>query len=193
MSIELVIPSNHPILCCRLLIVPSIFPSIRVFSNDSVLHNILGGQNIGAPASASVLPMKIQNWFPLLVWIPCSPRDSQKSSLTPQFKRITYLALSFLYGPSLTYILTTGKTIALTRRTFVAKGISLPFFFLIYFNWRLINLQYCGGFCHTFTWIRHGCTCDPILNPLPSSLLTHSSGSSHVPALSNLSHAWNIW
>ena len=88
----------------------------------------LGGQNIETPASASVLPMKIQNWFPLLVWIPCSPRDSQESSLTPQFKRITHLALSFLYGPSLTYILTTGKTIALTKQTSVAKGISLPFF-----------------------------------------------------------------
>ena len=38
-------------------------------------------------------------------------------------------------------------------------------FFKIYFNWRLITLQYCGGFCHTLTWISHGCTC--VLHPEP--------------------------
>ena len=61
-----------------------------------------GGQNIGVSASASVLPMRIQDWFPLrLVWSPCSPRDSQESSPTTQFKSINSLALSFLYGPTL--------------------------------------------------------------------------------------------
>ena len=49
------------------------------------------------------------------------------------------------------------------------------FFFLIYFNWRPITLQYCGGFCHTFTWISHGCTCVPHPDP-PSP--SHPSGSS---------------
>ena len=43
-------------------------------------------------------------------------------------------------------------------------------FFFFYFNYRLINLQYCGGFCHTLTWISHGCTCVPILNPPPTSV-----------------------
>ena len=64
-----------------------------------------GGQSIGASASASVLPMNIQDWFPLdwLVWS-CSPRDSQESSPTPQFKSITSSALSFLYSPTLTSI-----------------------------------------------------------------------------------------
>ena len=65
-----------------------------------------GGQRIGASASASVLPMNIQDWFPL-GWtglISCSPRDSQESSPTPQFKRISSSALSFLYGPTLTSI-----------------------------------------------------------------------------------------
>ena len=42
-------------------------------------------------------------------------------------------------------------------------------FKLIYFNWRLITLQYYGDFCHTFTWISHGCTCAPILKLPPSS------------------------
>ena len=58
MSIELVMPSNHLILCCPLLLPTSIFQSIRVFSNESVLL-------IGVSASASVLPMNIQDRFPL--------------------------------------------------------------------------------------------------------------------------------
>ena len=60
MSIELVMPSNCFILCHPLLLLPSIFPSIRVFSNESVLC-----QSIGVSASAAVLPMNIQDWFPL--------------------------------------------------------------------------------------------------------------------------------
>ena len=63
MPIESVMPSNCLILCRPLLLPPSIFPSIRVFSNKSVLH--ISGQSIGASASASVLPMNIQDWFPL--------------------------------------------------------------------------------------------------------------------------------
>ena len=60
-----------------------------------------GGQSIGVSASTSVLPMNIQDWFPLgyrLVGSPCSPRDFQKSSPAPQFKSINSSALSFLYG-----------------------------------------------------------------------------------------------
>ena len=63
MAIESVMPSNHLILCCPLLLLPSISPSIRVFSNESVLH--IRSQSIGASASASVLPVNIQDWFPL--------------------------------------------------------------------------------------------------------------------------------
>ena len=62
-SVESVMSSNHLILCCLLLILPSIFSSIRVFSNESALRS--GGQSIGASASASVSPMHIQDWFPL--------------------------------------------------------------------------------------------------------------------------------
>ena len=61
-SILSVMQSNHLILC-RPLLPPSIFPTIRVFSNESALH--IGGQRIGVSASASVLPMSIQDWFPL--------------------------------------------------------------------------------------------------------------------------------
>ena len=62
-SIYLVMPSKHIILCHPLLLPPSIFSSIRVFSNESVLCT--NGQSIRVSASASVLPMNIQAWFPL--------------------------------------------------------------------------------------------------------------------------------
>ena len=65
MSIESVMPSNHLILCHPLLLLPSIFPSIRVFSNESVLH--VKWQSIGVSASVSVLLMNIQAWS-LLGW-----------------------------------------------------------------------------------------------------------------------------
>ena len=65
MSIESVMPSNHLILCHPLLLSPSIFPSIRVFSNESGGLTASDGQSIGVWASASVLPMNIQDWFPL--------------------------------------------------------------------------------------------------------------------------------
>ena len=65
MSIELVLPSNHLILCSPLLLLPSIFPSIGVFSNEWVLG--IRWPNIGVSAWASVLPMNIQDWF-LLGW-----------------------------------------------------------------------------------------------------------------------------
>ena len=74
------------------------FPSSRLFTS--------GGQSIGTSASASVLPMNIQGWFSLdgLVWSPCCPRDPQESSPTPQFKSINSSVLSFLYGPTLTFV-----------------------------------------------------------------------------------------
>ena len=64
------------------------FPVHQLFTSD--------GQSIGASASASVLPMNIQGWFPLglMVWSPCRPRDSQESSPTAQFKNINSSVLS---------------------------------------------------------------------------------------------------
>ena len=92
-------------LCCPLLLQPSIFQSIRVFSNESALR-------IRWPKywnfSFSISP---SNEHPGLIsfrmdWIgsPCSPRDSQESSPIPQFKSINSLALSFLHSPTLTSI-----------------------------------------------------------------------------------------
>ena len=64
------------------------------------------GQSIGVSVSGSILPMNIQDWFPLdrLVGSSCSLRDSQESSPTPQFRSINSLGLSFLYSPTLTSI-----------------------------------------------------------------------------------------
>ena len=88
-----------------------------------------GGQSIGASALASALPKNIQDWFPsgLMVWSLCSPRDSQESSPTPQFKSINSSMLSLLHSPTLTSIHDYWKTITLTRWTFVSKVMSLLF------------------------------------------------------------------
>ena len=103
-SIELVMPSNHLILCRHLLLLPSIFPSIRVFSNESVLLLIMWPEYWSFSFSISpsnehsgLISFRI-NWFDLLKVL----RDSQESSPTPQFKSINFLALSFLYSSTLT-------------------------------------------------------------------------------------------
>ena len=103
-SIELVMPSNHLILCHPLLLSPSIFPSIRVFSNESALH-------IRWPKycsfSFSVSP---SNEHPGLIsfrmdWLDIlAVQGTLKSSPTPQFKNINSSALSFLYSLTLTSI-----------------------------------------------------------------------------------------
>ena len=86
-----------------------------------------GGQSIGVSASTSVLPMDIQDWFPL-GWIGGISLQSKGHSRVfskQQFKSINSSVLSFLYTPTLTSYMTTRKTIALTRQTFVGKVMSL--------------------------------------------------------------------
>ena len=102
MSIELVMPSSHLILCRPLPLLPQFLPA-SVFSVSQLFA--WGGQSIGVSASASVLPLNTQDWsLDGLLGSPCSPRDSQESSPTPQFKSINSSALSFLYSPTLTSI-----------------------------------------------------------------------------------------
>ena len=132
MCIESVMPSNHIILCHPLLLPPSIFPSIRVFSNESALRSF-GGQSIGASASASVLPMNIQDWFPLgwTGWI-----SLQSKGLSRVFSNTTVrkhqcaqkhqCSAFFMVQLSHQYM-TTGKIITLTLQTFVGKVMSLLF------------------------------------------------------------------
>ena len=80
------------------------FPASRSFSVSQFFAS--GGQSIGVSASTSVLPMNTQDWSPLgwTGWSPCSPRYSQESIPTPQFKSINSSALSFLCSPTLTSI-----------------------------------------------------------------------------------------
>ena len=88
-----------------------------------------GGQSIGISASTSVLPINTRDWSPLgwPVGSPCSPRDSQESSPTPQFKSISSFVLSFLYSPTLTSIYDHWKTHSLDWWTFIDKVMSLLF------------------------------------------------------------------
>ena len=76
---------------------------------------------------------------------------------------------------------------------FYCSAIFLFFNLFIDFNWRLIILQYCSGFCHTLTWISHGCTCVSHSEP-PSYLTPHPIplGCPRAPALSALFHALNL-
>ena len=106
MSIEAVMPSNHLILCHPLFLLPSVFPSIRVFSKESVLHIKWPKYwsfsfNISSSSEFSGL---ISFRMDLLDLSCSSPRNSQESSPTPQFKSIDSLALNLLYDPTLTFV-----------------------------------------------------------------------------------------
>ena len=104
MSIESVMPYNHLILCCPLLLLPSIFPSIRVFSNESVLHIRWPKYwsftfNISPSNEYSGLISFRMDWLDIL-----AVQGTQESSPSSQFKSINYSVLSFLYSPTLTSI-----------------------------------------------------------------------------------------
>ena len=121
MSIESVMPSNHLILCHPLLHLPSIFPSIRVFSNKSALH-------IRWPKywsfSFSISPSSVysglisfrMDWLDLL-----AVQGTQVSSPTPQFKSINFSALSFLHSPTLTSLHDHWKNHSLLEAPLLAK------------------------------------------------------------------------
>jgi len=101
-SIALVMPSNHLILCCPLLLLPSIFPSVRVFSDESILHirwPKYWSFSISPSNEYSGLISFRIDWLDLLDF-----QGTLESSPTPHFKSITSLALSFLYSPTLTSI-----------------------------------------------------------------------------------------
>ena len=102
MSIELVMSPNHLIICRPLLLLPSVFPSIRVFPRSQFFAS--GGQSIGVSASASVLPMNIQDCFPLVLtgWISSQSKGLSRVSSNTTVQKPQFLALSFLYSPTLT-------------------------------------------------------------------------------------------
>ena len=120
MSAESVMPSNHLILCHPRLLLPSLFPSIRVFSSGRLFAS--GGQSIGT-FSFSISP---SNEYSGLISF-CCPRNSQESPPAPQFKTsILWHSAFFIVKQSHPYM-TIGKTIALTICTFVSKVIPLLF------------------------------------------------------------------
>ena len=141
-------PSNNLILCQPLLLLPSIFPSIRVFSSEFFT---LGSQRIGASASASVLPMTIQDSSPLgwTGWI-----SLQSKGLSRVFSNITVQKHQFFSAQLSLKIshpyMTTGKTIALPRWAFVGKVMSLHFNMLS----RLLIAFLPGKKCLLISWLQ---------------------------------------
>ena len=121
MSIELVMPSNHLILCCPLLLLPSIFPRIRVFFNESFLcirwPKYWSFRFSITPSNeySGLISLRI-DWFDLLI---VQGVYSQKSSPIPQFKSISSSVLSFLYSSTLTSIRAAAAAAAKSLRLFL--------------------------------------------------------------------------
>ena len=128
MSIESMMPSNHLILYCPLLLLPPIPPSIRVFSNDSALHIRWPKYwsfsfNISPSNEHPGLISFRMDWLDLLV-----VQRTLKSLLQHHRSKASILRHSAFYIVQLSHsYITTGKTIALTRRTSVGKVMSLLF------------------------------------------------------------------
>ena len=128
MSIELMMPSNHFILCHPLLLLPSIFPSIRVFAKESVFHirwpKYWSFSFSISPSNeySGLISFRI-DWFDLL-----EVQGTLKSFLQHHSSKASILRCSAFFIVLLSYpYMTTGKTIALTRWTFVGKVMSLLF------------------------------------------------------------------
>ena len=142
--IESVIPSNRFILFRPLLLLPSSFPSIRVFSSESALHirwpKYCNFSFRITPSNeySGLLSFRV-DWFDLLAG------DSQESSPTPQFKSINSLVLSFLYGLTLTFIHDYWK-----NHAFVGKIMSLLFHMLS--RLAIAFLPRCK--CHLISWLQ---------------------------------------
>ena len=128
MSIESVMPSNYLLLCRPLLLLPSIFPSIRVFSNDSALRIRWPKYwslsfNISPSNEHPGLNSFRMDWLDLL-----AVQGTLKSLLQYHSSKASILWCSAFFIVQLSHpYMTTGKTIALTRQTFVGKVISLLF------------------------------------------------------------------
>ena len=128
MSIESVMPSNHLILCRPLLLLPSVFPSIRIFSSESALciryPNYWSFNFSISPSSeySGLISFRI-DWFDVL-----AVQETLKSLLQHYSSKTSILQCSAFFIVQLSHpFLTTGKTIALTRWTFVGKVMSLHF------------------------------------------------------------------
>ena len=128
MSIELVMPSNHLIFCCPLLFLPSIFPNIKIFSNESVLHirwpKYWSFSFSISPSNeySGLISLRI-DWFDLL-----AVHGTFKSLLQCHNSKASILQRSTFFIVQLSHpYMTTGKTIALTRWTSVGKVMFRPY------------------------------------------------------------------
>ena len=128
MSVELMMPSNHLILCHPLLLLPSIFPSIRVFSNESALC-IRWPLKYWSFSFSISLPMNIQGWFPLGLTglIPLLSKGLSRIFSNTSLKASIFQCSAFFMVQLSHLSMTTGKTIAPTIWTFVDKVMSMLF------------------------------------------------------------------
>ena len=151
MSIESVMPSNHLILCCPLLLLPSIFPSTRFFSNESALHIRWPKYwsfsfNISPSNEHPGLITFRMDWLDLL-----AVQGTLKNLLQHHSSKASTLQRSAFFMIQLSHpYMTTGKTIALTRRTFVGKVMSLLFNMLS----RLVITLLPRSKCHLNSWLQ---------------------------------------
>ena len=141
MSIELVMPSNHLILCQPLFLLPLIFPRIEVFLNECILH------------------IRWPKYWSFSFSI--SPSNEYSGLISFRSDWFDFLALQGTLKSLLQYQSPKASVLQCSAFFF--------FFSFIFISWRLITLQYCSGFCHTWTWISHGFTCTPHPDP-PSHL-----------------------
>ena len=177
MSIESVMPSNHLIFCCPLHLLPSIFPSIRVFSNESALRIRWPKYwNFSFSISHSDEHLGLisfrMDWLDLL-----AVQGTLKSLLQHHSSKASILQYSAFFIVQLSHpYMTTGKTIALTRRTFVGKVISLLFNMLsglvitflprskcLFISW--LQSPFCSEFGAPKNKVYHCFHCSPIYLP----------------------------
>ena len=127
MSIESSMASNQLIFCHPPFLLPSIFPTIRAFPMSQLF--VSGGQITGASASASVLSKNIQGWFSRIEWVDLlAVQGTLKCLLQHHSSKASILWQSAFFRVQLSHpYMTTGKTIALTRWTFLGKAMSLLF------------------------------------------------------------------
>ena len=151
MCIELMMPSNHLLLCCPFLLLPSVFPSIRVFSSESTLHRRwpkYWGFNFSISPSKErpgLMPFRM-DWLDLL-----AVQGTLKSPLQHHSSKASILRCSAFFTVQLSHpYMTTGKTIVLTRRTFVGKVMSL----LLNMLSRLVIAFHPRSKCLLISWLQ---------------------------------------
>ena len=140
----------HLILYRLLLLLPSVFPALESFAVSPLFAS--GGQSLGTSASASVFPLNIQDWFPLALtgWIFLQSKGLSRVFFnTVQKHQFFGTQLSFIVQLSHPHM-TIGKTIALTRQTFVGKVMSLPFNMLF----RLVITFLPRSKCLLISWLQ---------------------------------------